>query len=228
MRQLAFNLQLPVDKTFDNFIVNEKNQPLIHTLQTSLINKNAERIFIYGEKSSGKTHLLQAVCNSDQPNAIYLPCHLLLNHQPNVLQEFSNNTLICLDDIDNFAGKIMWETALFNLWNLLQNQSNRLILTANRPIKETHFVLPDLVSRLTQSTIFYLHPLNDQEKTQALRLYIKMQDGYELSDALINYLFTHFSRDLDALLVLLQKLNQLSLENKKNLTIPLLKQLISK
>lgn len=225
MRQLAFNLQSPVDRTFDNFIINEKNQPLIHTLQTALLHKNAERIFIYGEKSSGKTHLLQAICHFDPPSAIYLPCHLLLNHQPNVLQDFSGNSLICLDDIDHFAGKIEWETALFNWWNVLNRQFTLLILSSRKPVKEAGFILSDLISRLSQSTVFYVHSLEDPEKILALRHYAETQ-GYQLNDTLINYLLTHYERDLGSLFHLLSRLNQLSLETKKNLTVQLVKQLI--
>ena len=65
-QELHYN-QIPIDfgfftvKTFDNFIIGD-NKKLYSSLQ-NIINTD-QLVLIYGNKSSGKTHICEALCNT--------------------------------------------------------------------------------------------------------------------------------------------------------------------
>ena len=52
------------------------------------------------------------------------------------------------------------------------------------------------------------------------------QRGLEIKEKELNYIFTYHSRDLDSLLNLANKLDQISYEQKKSISINLIKRII--
>mgnify|MGYP005704664851 CR=1 FL=1 len=80
--QIPINFGFYSNKTFDNFIVGN-NQDLFDSLKS--INNENQLILIYGSKSSGKSHISEALMNLELINSI---C---------VNQETDFNTLSMLD-----------------------------------------------------------------------------------------------------------------------------------
>ena len=82
--------------------------------------------------------------------------------------------------------------------------------------------LPDLRSRLGACTRFTLKPLDDADRREVLKSQAVLR-GIQLDDAVLDWLFSRYARDLGALLDLLDKLDQASLAAQRRITVPFLR-----
>lgn len=218
MAQLALNFTLNSESTFDNFIVGD-NQELVQILKTLA---DLQCCYIVGEKSSGKTHLLQAVCHQANQGAVYLPLSQFIEGSPEILQGLENLELVCIDDIEVIANKTAWEEAFFHAFNAMRQSGTKLIVASCGKPKSIGIALPDLMSRLTWGATYRIQPLSDDDKIKLLQQNAK-QRGLDVSDEVAAYIVTHCSRSLADLLSFLDKLDQASLEEKRRITIPFVK-----
>ena len=85
-----------------------------------------------------------------------------------------------------------------------------------------HLDLPDLESRLKWGTTLQIRSMSDDDKAQALTNRAKMR-GLELSDECARFLLTRLSRDMRALLDVLDTLDHASMAAQRKLTIPFIK-----
>ena len=90
---------------------------------------------------------------------------------------------------------------------------------AQLPLRE------DLRSRLAWGLVYQVKPLSDAEK--ALTLHAEAQRrGLRLSDEVVWYLLTHVRRDLRSLIGLLAHIDRASLEQRRAVTLPLVRELL--
>lgn len=134
--------------------------------------------------------------------------------------------LVCLDNIQALCGKIDYEMAMFNFFNRQRDQGHRLIISANRAVKELPFRLPDLKTRIAWGLPLKIRALDEENKLELL-IYKAQQMGFELNPATARFLLTHYDRRLFALWAALDKLDLASLAAKRKLTIPFLKETLS-
>ncbi len=224
--QLALDLQLKESFTFDNLITGN-NQLLIDLLKSQMVS-NENQVYIWGLHNSGKSHLLQAICqylNHDNINVSYLPLRQMIDYSPEVFQGLENLQVVCIDDVEVLQGKSDWQEAMFDLINRMRENQRRLILTANQPPAELSLELKDLTSRLQWGPVFRLHEMDDLEKSQALHLRAQAR-GFELSDKVINYLLKNYNRDIADLFDMLETLDKAQLQQQRKLTIPFVKSVL--
>ncbi|MDH5407484.1 MAG: DnaA regulatory inactivator Hda [Gammaproteobacteria bacterium] len=222
-QQLPLALQLRETATFDNFVASG-NEQLVHAL-TDLDEKY---IFIWGEESTGKSHLLQALCHQatqQSQTTAYIPFgHTDISH-PDILMGLENMHLVCLDDVHWCAGKDDWELALFNLFNAVREAKTRLIITARAAPNHLNIKLADLVSRLNWGAVFQINLLNDIDKIKVLQERAQQQ-GLELSSDVASFLLKRHPRDMASLFSLLQQLDQASMAAQRKLTIPFVREFL--
>jgi DnaA family protein len=84
----------------------------------------------------------------------------------------------------------------------------------------------DLRTRLGWGHVFALQPLAEAEMRAALRREADRR-GVFLSDEVMDYLLTRFSRDLKHLMAQLERLDHFSLANKRAITVPMLKLMLA-
>src|SRR6266581_1039599 len=84
-------------------------------------------------------------------------------------------------------------------------------------------VAVDEVSRLASGIVLQLHPLSDADKAAALHGHAAAR-GIALDGELIRYLLTHFDRDMGTQIAALDALDRYSLQRKRPITLPLLKE----
>lgn len=224
-RQLALGFARPEGASLETFIAGPNSQAIAGL---SALAKGCGESFIYlwGNRTSGKSHLLQAACllaEQAQQTAVFIPLKQAMEFTPEILDNLENSALVCLDDVQAIAGEIAWEQALFHLFNRLMDRGNRLLVAADSSPKRLPLELPDLASRLAWGLCYQLHGLQEKDQRQAL-IEDAARRGLEMSKESARYILRHTPRDMGSLRRLLVRLDHSSLEAKRRLTIPFIKQ----
>lgn len=230
--QLALNLRLRDGSSFDNFLPGRNREALVQA-QALLDPADApgfRSLYLYGERGSGKTHLLEAVCRRSA-EAGRAPFYLCLRDatvlDPAMLEGVEQNSPVCLDDLGEVAGKPVWEEALLSLWERCRQRQGVWLAAASAPPDRLGLRLPDLATRLSTATVYALHVLSDEEKLSAMRLRAGNR-GLELPEEVARYILNRYPRDLGTLFTLLDRLDDAALARQRRLTVPLVRELDEK
>ena len=233
MAKPHFQLPLPIhqsdDETLENFYA-ENNLLLLNSLQKNFLQLHQQFFYLWGNKGSGKSHLLKGVCQhylAQQRPALYVPLNKAQYFSPAVLENLEQQALVCLDDLQAVIGNAEWEVAIFDLINRVRETGRTLlIMSADQSPANLPVQLPDLASRLTWGEVYQLAPLNDKQKIDVLQK-AAYQRGIELPDETANFLFKRLERDMKTLFNALEKLDQASLQAQRKLTIPFVKEILA-
>ena len=217
--QIPINFNFMLKKTLDNFIIGD-NQLIIDSLK-KIENQN-QVILIYGEKSSGKTHLCEAILNLNSIKYLFLNDEINLNGLP------LNNkyNILIIDDIDKILVKNNSEEILFTLINNQIINNNIVIMTSTKDINECDIRLLDLKSRIISDQIFKIRDLSDDKKRDLIKKSCSDR-GLEISHHVVDYILNNCNRDLYFLCRFINDLDSASLSLKRKITIPFIKKVLS-
>jgi DnaA-homolog protein len=211
MRQLTLDLLPESPPTLDNFVAGG-NAETVAALTGWLAGARVETSFcLWGEAGSGRSHLLLA-SGFAYVDAARDPA---LATTPEAGQ-------LAVDHVEalNEVGQI----ALFNHFNRLKMATGMLLTAADRP--PAHLALrEDLRTRLGSGLIYRLQPLSDAEKAAALAAQAK-ERALKLTPEAIEYLMRHAPRDMRMLSAFIVALDRYTLEHKRAVTLPLLRELL--
>ena len=230
MLQLPLDFELKVDATFDNFIEGE-NKLLLQALK-DISQAQPEFLYFYGAAGTGKSHLLQALAHTTAEQINFNLAYLPLDSDmvvPQVLEGFEAFDCVCLDSFQSIIDKPNtneWQESIFHLYNQLKEQDKSLIIAANEAPIGLALELQDLKSRLSAMLIHEIKPLSEQDKL----LFIKeksQEKGLALNDDLANFILARSKRDLAAINAALEKLDAASLQAKRKITKPFIKEVLS-
>lgn len=224
MSQLALPLRLADHAVFASYLATG-NETLLATLRDLAVGGGSAGCWLWGAAATGKTHLLQAVCEEAGDESSYIPLSMFAGTSPEILDGLASRSLICIDDIHLVASMPEWEHALFVLYNQVLATEGRLIIAANAAPRSAGFKLADLESRLGQLPIFQVQPLGDDETRQALQLRAA-QRGLDLPDETAQFLLSRSRRDMASLYGVLDKLDDEALRAQRRLTIPFVKEVL--
>ena len=132
---------------------------------------------------------------------------------------------LCLDDIDDVAGRIEWERGLFGVLREIEDSGGRLVLAAAAPPALLEWALADLGSRCAAGAVFQLRPLDERERHAALQLRARLR-GLELPDETWHWLRKRFPRDMRTLYQLLDTLDEAALAAQRRLTVPFIRDVL--
>ena len=224
MSQLALPLQLQDHAVFASFHA-AGNEPLVATLRDLAAGEVDTGCWIWGSRATGKTHLLQAVCDAVGDRAVYVPLRALAGAGPALIEGVEARAIVCIDDIEEVAADAAWETALFQLCNGLQERGGNLVVAAAAAPREVGFSLADLRSRMSRLAVFQVHPLDEAQRVSALQLRAGHR-GLELPDDTAAYLLRRTARDMGSLYELLDRLDLEALRAQRRLTIPFVRDVL--
>lgn len=227
-RQLALQISLDDGATFENFYISATNSQAVGYLFADGSAQLEQFTYLWGSAGTGRSHLLQAVCHqfADRGmSSFYLPLRQCADYDPSVFEGLEALDLVCLDDVQCIAGNKEWERALFSLFNRLRDSDSRLLVSASCGARELPVLLPDLLSRLQSGVVFQIQTLSDEEKRNALQLRATKR-GIALSDEVLSYVLQRNERSMPALFALLEHLDQFSLQAKRRITVPLVRELM--
>jgi DnaA family protein len=221
--QLPLSLRWPRRQRFEHFHAGA-NAAAVAALGELATKKGAPWLYLSGPSGSGKSHLLLAACQaaSEARRTVqYLPLKALKDHA-SVIRGVAGSELLALDELDALAGQPDAEHALFDLYNRARAEGTALLFAAEAVPAQLSLKLPDLRSRLGACTQFALKSLDDAERREVLRRQAALR-GIELDDAVLDWLFARYVRDIGALLDLLDRLDQASLAAQRRITVPFLR-----
>lgn len=196
--------------------------PVLSALE-QLMSGALTQLHVYGEPGSGRSLLLSAVAAEAAHRlgqCILLPLRQVVFLPADMLQGLESCPLVVLDDIEAVAGWPEWEEGLFNLYNRLQEQGGRLLVSAAMIPADLPLQLPDLRSRLARASVHVL-PTPDDAIRQELLQTIAQRRDWQLEPELVRYLIERGPRGLGRFTTMLDKLEQRALREKRGITVPL-------
>ena len=223
IRQLPLALRWPRRQRFDCFYASS-NRAALDAVRKLACQPGAPWVYLQGTAGSGKSHLLMAACQVTSENGCrvqYLPLANLDNRVA-MLRGCSGSSLLALDDLGAIAGDLLAEEALFELYNRASLAGTALLFADRLSPVELGLVLPDLCSRLGACVRFSLKPLTDSQRCVVLKEKALMR-GMVLDDTVLDWLFSHYARDLGTLLDLFEQLDYAALAAQRRITVPFLR-----
>lgn len=221
MRQLLLDLPAEKPQTLASFVIgaNAELFELLHRLeQRNPAGLDERFVYLWGDTGSGKTHLLRALAASD--NTLYIAGDASVDafvYQP-------STTLYLIDDVHKLTPEA--QIAAFALFNQVRELGGCLQAAGN-VAPATLAVREDLRTRFGWGLIYQVHGLSDEEKIDALT-HAATARGLTLSPGVLPYLLNHFARDMRSLSSMLDALDEYSLETKRPITLPLLRELLQR
>jgi DnaA family protein len=235
--QNILSIDAPHEPRLDNFVVGD-NAELIKALRQPVQGFCA--IWIYGDLSSGKSHLLQGCYHEAQAgggNCFSIDCsdcqgldyysleQIFRPALDSSLDEGDAGVLVVVDDAHLLKSNRHGEELLMALYNHLMNIEGTLLISHNQSAMAENFDLADLNSRMRSLGHYQIMPLDDHGKARVLRLRAE-ERGYHLSETVLDYWLRRGPRKLQVLLQDLEKLDFATLQLKRTLTVPLLKEVL--
>lgn len=226
--------RLDPELSFEHFVLSEGNK-VPYRLLTDDPTPDFNPIYLYGEKHTGKTHLLQAFANkmiSEGKKAFYVRAETFTSHVVQAIRlgkmiEFRNIyrniDVLLVDDIDFLGGKSATQEEFFHTFNALQTVGKQIVISGSKTPPQLSDIEQRLLSRFEWGVTLEVKRGNPKE---ILSLKAKLWK-LDCSNDLLNYLSENFPDDP------LVPLQALTLRSKgKELTIDsakaLLKDLIAK
>ena len=212
MQQLLLQLAPPPAPTLDNFVPG-RNGAALQALRDLARGSGAERfVYLWGGAGSGRTHLLRGLVRAAGGRSSLYP-----GGAP--ADGMADDGLIAVDDVQNLAAGE--QIGLFDLYNRVRAAGGALVASGDAAPAQLA-LRADLRSRLAWGLAFQLQPLSDEEKAAALRAQAQARALY-LGEDVIAYLLRHAPRDMASLMRILEALDRCSLEQKRALTLPLVR-----
>lgn len=216
--QLLLDLKPKQLPTLDNFVAGP-NIELVGRLQGLASGRNFDALYLWGSKGSGKSHLLSATAGFAEGKR-----PILLQHGADTTGTLIAPTgaLLLIDDIERLDADA--QVALFRMFNSARMIGLAILLSGARPPLELE-LREDLRTRIGQCLIYEVRPLSDEEKGAALHRHALLR-GMRLDENVVQYLMRHGRRDLPSLMAILDGLDRASLVQKRQPTLPLLRELL--
>ena len=219
MNQKVLDIFLPKERSLDQL----KNFSFLKKMisEIELFFSNEENFLLLNIKEDLiRNYLFHASLNSykTQPKIIDLNEKIL---NPDVFKY----PMVFIKNLSSCTLNQESEIFLFNGFNYCLSQNTKILFSSNDFIKNLDIKLADLESRL--NTVLPVEILNpaDKEKMNLINFELK-QRGLVINDKEMQYIFTHHSRDLNSLLNLAEKLDEISHQEKKSISINLIKKII--
>ena len=189
--------------------------------------KKNHELIIHGERGSGKSYLMQAICNELSgagKQFAFIPMNKAIKMGAEIFQNLASLDAVCVDDLQLMLSNEDLEIALFNLINECQHSNCSLILSFDgaQPLEEST-QLPDLLSRIKRMEFMVLHAVQDDFFKPALD-FVAQQLDITIDKAELEFLLKHQTRQFSLLVENLIFLDKQAASLKRRITIPLIKE----
>tara|TARA_B100001287_G_C22587630_1_gene484073 strand:- start:260 stop:919 length:660 start_codon:yes stop_codon:yes gene_type:complete len=219
MNQKVLDIFLPKERSLNQLKNFSFLKKMISEIESFF--KNSENFLLLNVKEDLiRNYVFHASLNSlkTQPKIIDLEDKVLN------LDDFKN-PIVFVKNLSSSSLDQESEIFLFNGFNYCLNHNTKIMFSSNDFVKNLGIKLADLESRL--STVLPVEILNPTEEEKMDLINFELQQrGLEINDKEMKYIFTHHARDLNSLLNLAEKLDEISIQEKKSISINLIKKII--
>lgn len=226
-------LLLPVTynstQTFSSFIEGEGIEGLlINELHRAIESKEFTAHYLAGQHGVGCTHLLNASCHyADEigKSSMLLPLEQVISATPELIDGLESVDVVCIDNVDLVSTSATWQTALFNLFNALQQNGATIIFAGHQAPNKLTLSLPDLGSRLQWCTLFQLPELSEDQKIEALIQHAHLME-FEVTEDVAKFMINRLPRNMIFLMQALETMAKQSVALKRVVTVPFVKEVL--
>jgi DnaA-homolog protein len=135
---------------------------------------------------------------------------------------FQAGSALAVDNLEHLTPAA--QTTLFHALQTLDQSGGQLLVASRLPVQALG-LLPDVTSRLLTFPQLEITPPTDAELRQ-LVLKWAADEQLTLEPAVVEYVLTRAARSAPAVLGLLGQLNVLSLQQRRAITVPLVRQVL--
>ena len=222
VKQLTLDLHADAPPLLENFVAAANADLLAALYEAVPVADLPQHLFLWGDPGSGRSHLLRGVVTA-AAQAGRPACYLQGAEVSDGLPEAAN-LLLAIDDVEALQAEA--QVALCRAFNAAR--ARRMTLITSGSSAPLHLGLrEDLRTRIGQSLIFEVKALSDDDRAAILEAQAGAR-GLRLDRDIVQYLLRHGRRDLTSLLRTLDALDAASLERKRAITLPLLREVLQR
>ena len=211
MKQTTFEYNILPKHNLENFFVSEANLNAYNFIING--DKFNDYSILYGPSKSGKTHL--GLIWKEMNRAI-----IYNNKNFNDFIQCKKNIFI-----DSFLENLNEEN-LFHLINHCFSNKLKILLCTDKLISNYIFELKDLSSRLKSFNFIEIKKPDDELIVNLINKLLYDKQIIINNSEIFSYILKRINRTYEDIYLLVEKIDKLSLEKKRELTIPLIKELI--
>lgn len=210
------------DYCFDNFVTGPENA-LAHSAAVAVANQPGTAynpLFIHGGVGLGKTHLLQAICQSvlesdPKTHICYLSCDSFVNQFIDCVQHgqmtqfrhrYRHVDLLVIDDIHFLANRERTQEEFFHTFNELYQLNRQIVLSSDSPPQEIPQLEDRLISRFQWGLVAPVAKPVFETRIAIVRAKAELR-GIKIPDDVISYIATRIdsnARELEGAITTLQ------------------------
>ncbi|MFT7433393.1 MAG: DnaA regulatory inactivator Hda [Alphaproteobacteria bacterium] len=213
-RQILLSFPERKDFALENFLVLPTNN-LGYMSVGQFPQIAGDVLVVYGEKGVGKSHLFSTYVERTgakilTKSELKLPLDL----------DYNNFAIDGIDDLTEGQ-----QEALFHLFNHVKSSAGSLLVIARSAVAKMD-ILADLKSRLLTAPQIEIEPPKDVHLEVFLVKYASDRQMF-LDPKVSNYILKNCERNLSHIEAIVAKLDSLSLEQKRKITVPLVRQVFN-
>ena len=221
MNQLGLPITLDSKMLLENLV---GNQQILDFINQLYFQDHSAEIYVYGETGKGKTHLLQGAISralAKKKNGMYLDCNEPMPEH--VVDYIEQLDWIGIDNVNQIDSQ--QQHLFFDLYNRAK-LSEISIIVSGPTAPSSLSIMKDLKTRLGLATVFELEELNDDLTKEVLKNQMN-ERNLTIETKVYEYLFKHYSRNLNILISSINLLDRASLQSKQGITIPFVKKTLN-
>ena len=210
MEQTFFKYNLIPKLEIEDYFVSKSNLEAYNILLK--FSSENKKILLLGPSKSGKTHL--GLIWKNKNDAII--------YQDNLDFILENKKSVFIDNLFNDIN----ETDTFHIINHCSLNNLKILITSEFNLSSYHFKIADLSSRLKT---FVNTKIKLPDDNLLVNLIMKLLSDKQVvikNHEIFNYILKRVDRSYQKVFLLVEKIDQLSLKKKRELTIPLIKELL--
>jgi len=215
LRQQLFNFEFNKSLNKNDFFVSESNF-FAYNLLLSWPNWEKKIINIYGERYSGKTHLIEIFLEKN--NGLIVDLKKLKNYDLDELR-FNENIVV-----DNISDEID-ENLFYSFIDTIEKYNKFLILTSNKSLNDLNLKLNDLRSRL-KNCLFAEIQKPDDILIQALITKNLADYQITIDSKLIDFISKKITRSYAKIREFVCTIDEISLKKKNQLNMKIIKEIL--
>ena len=215
LRQQLLNFEFNKSFNKNDFFVSDSNF-YVYNLLLSWPKWEKRMLNIYGERYSGKTHLIKIFLQKNK--GLILDPSKLKNYDFGEIR-FNENTII--ENIE----ECLEEDLFYSLIDTIERYNKFLIITSNKSIEELNIRLKDLKSRL-KNCLFAEIGKPDDMLIQALITKNLADLQINIDSKLVDFISKRITRSYAKIKEFVCTIDEISLKKKKSINLKIIKEIL--